>query len=113
MGGQTQIRFLSPYALSTLATLGQNLASFIHVRGYTAFSREYGCFHVSEMTDLAVWGAFLITLSSLSAFPEMISSISFRMDIIAEQKRSSSSLLSLSVGSTIRVSWTGKATVGA
>jgi hypothetical protein len=33
IGGQAQIRFLSPWALSTRATLGQNLASFTHFNG--------------------------------------------------------------------------------
>jgi hypothetical protein len=40
IGGQAQTRCLSPYTLSTLATLGQNLLSRTEGKGKAAFSRE-------------------------------------------------------------------------
>ena len=61
----------------------------------------------------AVWGAFLSTLSFLSASPASTALISPWMAIIASQKRSSSSFDSLSVGSIMTVPATGHETVGA
>jgi hypothetical protein len=52
-------------------------------------------------------------LSALSALPSSIAFISARMLSIASQKRSSSALSSLSVGSIIIVPATGKLNVGA
>ncbi len=60
-----------------------------------------------------MWGAPRSTESAADTAPEPTSSISRRMAIIASQKRSSSSLSSLSVGSTISVPATGKDIVGA
>ena len=65
------------------------------------------------MTTAAVCGACLRTLSLASAAPVTTASISARMAINASQKRSSSALGSLSVGSTISVPGTGNDTVGA
>ncbi|MNH30459.1 hypothetical protein D3C79_907540 [compost metagenome] len=58
-------------------------------------------------------GAFFSGLSSLSRLPFSTARISSRMRIIASQKRSSSSLDSLSVGSIINVPATGNDMVGA
>ena len=51
--------------------------------------------------------------NGLLAFSLVASEISFLIEIMASQKRSSSSLLSLSVGSIIIVPATGKERVGA
>ncbi len=64
------------------------------------------------MTTAAVWGAFLSGFSFGSA-PASTWAISPRIEIIASQKRSSSSFDSLSVGSIIRVPGTGHDIVGA
>ena len=69
--------------------------------GEALTTRDIGC------------GAFFRTLSVRSAIPSSISRISSRMEIRASQKRSSSDLSSLSVGSIISVPATGNETVGA
>jgi hypothetical protein len=61
----------------------------------------------------SVCGAFFSTLSVASAWPFSTANTSRWMLIIASQKRSSSRLGSLSVGSTISVPGTGKDMVGA
>ena len=61
----------------------------------------------------AVWGAWRSTLSSALTLPASTSRISSRMLIMASQKRSSSDLGSLSVGSIMRVPATGNDMVGA
>ena len=58
-------------------------------------------------------GAARSTLSAAATAPDPTSSISRRIAIIASQKRSSSRLSSLSVGSTMSVPATGKDIVGA
>ena len=60
-----------------------------------------------------VCGAFLKTLSSIVTLADTTSSIYALMLIMASQNRSSSALLSLSVGSIIKVPATGNETVGA
>src|SRR5947208_1430874 len=112
-GGHEQIRFLSPYALSTRATAGQNLKSRVHGAGNAARSLVYGCVQVVDVTRPIVCGEFLSKLSCRSASPLSISRISSRIEIIASQNLSSSSFRSLSVGSIISVPGTGNDTVGA
>lgn len=68
---------------------------------------------MSPVTSFAVCGAFLRTLSLRSEKPVSSSPISFRMAIMASQKRSSSALSSLSVGSIMSVPGTGQDMVGA
>ncbi len=58
-------------------------------------------------------GAFLSTLSALSARPSSMARISARIAMSASQNRSSSAFDSLSVGSIISVPATGKDMVGA
>ena len=65
------------------------------------------------VTSSAVCGAIFTGLSSASKSPFWIALHSATMVLRASTKRSSSSFDSLSVGSTIRVSWTGKLRVGA
>ena len=60
-----------------------------------------------------VCGDIFSTLPSRGWAPDSISLISLRMEIKASQKRSSSALLSDSVGSIIRVLETGQDIVGA
>ena len=60
-----------------------------------------------------VCGAPFSRLSDRSASPRSIAAISLRIAIMASQKRSSSPLASLSVGSIIMVSGTGQDMVGA
>src|SRR5690606_9883820 len=110
IGAQEQTRFLSPYASSTLRTLGQNLFSATYSNGYAAFSREYGCSQVSAVNIANVCGAFFNTLLVSSA---VTASISLRIESIASQKRSNSARSSDSVGSIINVPATGNETVGA
>src|SRR6478672_13159287 len=113
IGGQEQIKLRSPYGLSIRPTLGQCLFARTNGSGNAACSREYGCGQSEAAIAPAVCGAFFRTLSLRSALPSMIAWISARIAIIASQKRSSSSLASLSVGSTISVPTTGNETVGA
>src|SRR4029077_18625462 len=113
VGGHEQMRFLSPYALSTRATAGQNLKSWLQGAGNAARSLVYGCVQVVAVTRPTVCGEFLRTLSCLSATPVSISLISSRIEIIASQNLSSSSFGSLSVGSIMSVPGTGNETVGA
>src|SRR5689334_5476473 len=113
IGGQVHTRLRSPYALSTLATGGQYLCSRSHGAGKAACSREYGRSHSVPATAAAVCGAFLSGLFARSIWPLSIAAISARIEIIASQNRSSSALLSLSVGSTISVPGTGNDIVGA
>jgi hypothetical protein len=65
------------------------------------------------VTAAAVWGAFLSGLLARSMAPLSIAAISARIAIIASQKRSSSALDSLSVGSIMSVPGTGNDMVGA
>src|SRR5712671_4871224 len=113
VGRHEQMRFLSPYALSTRATAGQNLKSRVQGAGNAARSLVYGCVQSVAVILPTGCGEFLRTLSCLSAAPLSISLISSRIEIIASQKRSSSSFDSLSVGSIISVPGTGNDTVGA
>src|SRR5680860_40359 len=107
---QVQIKFRSPKASSVLLTVGQNLLFATNSNGNAACSRVYLNSQVSAVSIAMVCGAFLrILLSSLVED----SSISLRIEINASQNRSSSALLSLSVGSIIKVPPTGKDTVGA
>ena len=108
-----QKRLRSPQVLSIRATDGQNFASFTHGAGKAPCSREYGRSHTAAVTALAVCGARFSGLSSASTRPSSTSRISWRMAIIASQKRSSSAFDSLSVGSTISVPATGHDIVGA
>ena len=113
IGGQEQIRFRSPCGLSTRPTEGQNFLDRNQGRGYAAISREYGCDHSFPVMTFSEWGALIRGLSSRSKSPFSILRISSRIEISASQKRSSSSRLSLSVGSIIRVPGTGQLIVGA
>src|SRR6266550_4145015 len=83
VGRHEQIRFRSPYALSTLATAGQNLKSLVHAAGKAARSRVYGWVHAVATTLLIGCGEFLSVLSCLSASPVSTSLISSRIEIIA------------------------------
>src|SRR5205823_5773508 len=112
-GGQEHIRFRSPYGLSMRPTDGQCLFARTNGSGNAASSREYGWLQSSAAIAPAVCGAFLSTLSRRSALPSITAWISARIEIMASQKRSSSSCASLSVGSTIIVPATGNETVGA
>ena len=64
IGGQLQIRFLSPCALSTLPTGGQNLEDLTQGKGKAAFSLEYSYSQLSETNSSELWGAFFKTLFS-------------------------------------------------
>src|ERR1041385_3225236 len=95
------------------ATAGQNLCARVHGAGNAAVSREEGGAQLSDAILRAVCGGFLSGLFCLSILDLPTASISAWIEIIASQKRSSSSFDSLSVGSIIIVPATGNATVGA
>src|SRR3954471_19058293 len=113
MPAHEQTRLRSPYTLSIRPTAGQNLWSCNHLAGNAACSREYEWSHLSDAIISAVWGEFLRRLFCLSAAPDSIDWISPWMAMRASQNRSSSSLDSLSVGSTMMVPGTGQEMVGA
>ena len=84
---------------SSRPTVGQNFVFFRLATGQTALPREYGLSQLSVRSTLSGCGAFLNTLFSFGWEPSTISSTSFRMEMRASMNRSSSSLLSDSVGS--------------
>src|SRR5512146_1812322 len=94
-------------------TLGQNFEARVHLSGNAAVSREYGRFQSVAVTTAAVCGACFRGLLSLSLSPLATAAISPWMDASASQNRSSSALVSLSVGSIMSVPGTGKDMVGA
>src|SRR5699024_12833289 len=92
---------------------GKYLFKRSELTGQAALSRLNEYSQSSLDTESAVNGAWRMTDSSYSTLPSMISSISARMVRIASMKRFSSVISSDSVGSTMRVPATGKASVGA
>lgn len=124
-----QIRCLSPKTSSIRPTVGHIFASgltndcsttiqkpislenvgeyFQLTAGYAACFLEYGRFHGPLMICSCVCGAIFNGFTVLLIRPSSISFTSIRIDIIASQNRSSSSLSSDSVGSIINVPATG------